>query len=575
VTAARGRRPTRASLRSRSADLRRLEALRFTFGAGPAREKRERIARLARARFARASEVLRLHEALVFARAYPDDAPLLRLVERALRGFAARRDVRALRAKLADSGIAGTEIRYRFFAPTALRLARRWPPRLRYDWGEWDDPARLEELLPLLAHRGEEPGLDEYDLGLRGWLERMKARTEGDAAFVMRRLAHRIPDSFVFERLVDGMDAPMVLAAGPGGPSRTLARWPGSPAVFVRAPLDRSRPDLAAEIRRPPLSVEPVPRRDAERLIELAIEAMVTRGRDLDVFAYADPADVRMVDCGEGLQFACMGARPERRLLTEAVYGFLTLKSGVPTGYVLTSTLFRSAEIAYNVFETYRGGEAAKVYGRVLATTAHLFGADSFTIPPYQLGGAGNEEGLESGAWWFYRKLGFQPHDRDTRALASREQARIVRNRAHRSSRAVLAELGEHNLYWHAGRSRDDVLGLLPLANLGLAVTDLLARRFGGESDRGAAACEREAAAVLGAGPTRDWNAGERAAFVRWAPLVLLLPGLSRWGAAERRGLLEVIRAKGGVRDSEFVRRFDAHARLRHALASLARRTRA
>jgi hypothetical protein len=575
VTPARRRPVARASRSSASGALRRLEALRFEFGAAPAREKRALVLRLTRARLTRAAHIERLHEALVFARAYPDDAALLRAVERALRAFASRADVRSLCAELADTGIAGTDLHYRFFAPTALRLAQEWPERLRYDWAEWDDPARLEELLPLLAHRGEEPGMDEYDLGLRGWLARMKPRRMGDAAFAMRRLAHRVRDPFVFEKLVDGMDAPMVLDAGPGGPSRTLSRHPGSPRAFVRAPLDRGRPDLLAELARPPLAVRSLARREGARLVELAREAMVTRSRDLDVFAYADENDVRMIECGDGLQFACMGARPERRLLTEAVYGFLTLKSGVPTGYVLTSALFGSAEIAYNVFETYRGGEAGRIYGRVVAMTAHLFGADSFTIAPYQLGGAGNEEGLESGAWWFYRKLGFQPRDREARALARREQQRLARDPSHRTNRAVLARLGEHNVYWHAGPARDDVLGLLPLASLGLAVTDFLARHHGAEADRGAAACERDAAARLGGGPDRRWSAAERAAFTRWAPVVVLLPGLSRWSPAERRALLAVIRAKGGVRESDFVRRFDAHRKLRRALAGLARNTRA
>lgn len=557
------------------AALRRLEALHGSFGPAAARERRALVTRLSRARLSRPADVLRLHEALVFARAYPDDAATLRVVERALRGFATRPDLEGVRGRLEDSGLAGADIRFRFFAATALRLATLWPERLHYDWDAFADPSRLEELLPLLAAHGETPGLDEWDLGLRGWLARMKGARDGDAAFVTRRLAERVRDPFLFEKLHDGVDAPMVLRWGPGGPSRTLARWERSPVVFRGEAPGRRRPDLAAEIARPPLRVTSLSRRDGARLIALAVEAMVTRGRDLDVFAYADPADVRVVECGDGLEFACMGALPERRLLLESVYGFLTLKCGVPTGYVLTSALYGSAEIAYNVFDAFRGGEAGAVYGRVLAMTAHLFGVDSFTVYPYQAGGAGNEEGLASGAWWFYRKLGFAPRDRGARALVRREEARIARDPGHRSGRAALAALGEHNVYWHAGAKRDDVIGLLPLANVGLAVTDFLAAHHGGEPDRGARACAREAAARLGAGPSAAWTRPERLAFERWAPLVLLLPGLARWSAPERRAIAAVIRAKGGDRESEFVRRFDAHAKLRAAVAEVARSNRA
>ena len=142
---------------------------------------------------------------------------------------------------------------------------------------------------------------------------------------------------------------------------------------------------------------------------------------------------------------------PERRLLLEAVYGFLTLKNGVPIGYVLASALYRSSEIAYNVFETYRGGESSPIYGRVLACVRHLFGADAFTIFPYQLGD-GNDEGLRSGAWWFYQKLGFEPRAAEARRVLARELARIKVDPRHRSDLATLKRLAAHNVFWQPGR---------------------------------------------------------------------------------------------------------------------------
>jgi hypothetical protein len=53
-----------------------------------------------------------------------------------------------------------------------------------------------------------------------------------------------------------------------------------------------------------------------------------------------------VVEFAGGLAFACLGAIPARRLMLESVYGFLTLKNGVPIGYVLTSALFGSSELA-------------------------------------------------------------------------------------------------------------------------------------------------------------------------------------------------------------------------------------
>jgi len=297
---------------------------------------------------------------------------------------------------------------------------------------------------------------------------------------------------------------------------------------------------------------------------------MVTRQRDLDVFQWGDPDGVRLVHFEDGLSFAVIGAVTERRLLLESVYGYLTLKNGVPIGYVLVSALFGSSEIAYNVFETFRGGESARIYGKVLSATRHLFGSDVFTIFPYQLGGYGNPEALASGAWWFYQKLGFRPRAPRVVAVMNQELARLKANPSYRSPRATLKILASENLYFRLGKDRDDAIGLLELPNVGLAVTDMLARRFGSDRERGEATLTLEARDLIGLRSLSGWSAGERQAFRRWAPLVTILPGVARWTAAERHGLAAVVRAKGGLHESDFVRLFDAHRKLRRAVATLA-----
>ena len=143
----------------------------------------------------------------------------------------------------------------------------------------------------------------------------------------------------------------------------------------------------------------------------MAREALVTRSRDLDAFAYGDPHDVKLASCGGGLTLALIGMVPERRLMFETVYGYILLQNGVPVGYGVISALFRSVEVAFNVFETFRGVEAGFVFARLLTVLRNMFKARTFTLFPYQLGGEGNDEGLASGAWWFYQKLGFRPRD--------------------------------------------------------------------------------------------------------------------------------------------------------------------
>jgi len=271
------------------------------------------------------------------------------------------------------------------------------------------------------------------------------------------------------------------------------------------------------------------------------------------------------------MSFACYGLTPERRLLLESVYGMLTLKNGVPIGYVLASGLFGSSEVMYNVFETFRGGESARIYGRVLSMARALFGADTFAIDPFQLG-HGNPEGQKSGAYWFYYKLGFRPVAPQALALAREELRRLAASPRERSSPGMLHRLAADYVFLHAGRPRRDVLGLVSLGNIGLHVSRLLASRFGAERERGIRACAREAADLLGVRSFSGWSAGERLAWERWSPLVLALGGVGRWPARDRRDLVRVVRAKGGRRESDFVALFDRHRRLRRAVCGLAER---
>lgn len=565
---ARARAPMSPARASR--ELTRLCAIAGTFGAGLAGEKRSLVERLDHARLPSARAVTRLHDALCFLRAYPDDAPLLAAVDAALERFSARPDVARFHAALDDSGIAGTDLYYTFFADTARWLAQRFPERLTIAWEHLRDDARLAERLNLLVTRDESLGIEDYDLGTGGWLARLKGETETDATFLLERFFRLPMDAATRAQLYEEMQVLLRLAGGPGGPSRTHEKLEGFdfPQCFQSTALDRRRPDLFRAMAAPPTRVRTVSVAEGERLVTLARDAMISRSRDLDAFCYGDPHDVRIIEQSDGFAFVAIGMIPERRLLLESVYGFLTMKNGTPIGYVLASAMNESAEMAYNVFDTWRGYEAAAIYGRALSAVSFLLGAKAFTAPPYQLG-HDNDEGLLSGAWWFYQKLGFRPRDAGVLRLMNRELAAMKKRPRHRSSLATLQRLSSADMFLERGTPQPDIMGVFPIGAIGLAITDALARRSGADRERGLDVCEEEAARALGVRGLGRWAPGERHAFRRWAPLVTLLD-VDGWSAGERTLLAEVVRKKGGRHESDFTRAFAAHKKLRRALLRLA-----
>ena len=550
-----------------STPLAALERSRLAFGPAAADTKLALLKQLSRTRLGSARGVRRLHEALCFIRAYPDDATVLAQVQAMLARFAARADLRAHRAALADSGIAGTAIHYRFFAGQAQWLANRWPARLRLDRSDAEAEARIARALPPLLTLAEAHALNELKLPGYAALDRLRSADETDAVFLLRRIAAMPGNGFTREALSDGVDASYVLAPGPDTPSRTAAHFAGAAVVFQHEALQRARPDLRAELVRAPRSVRRLSQQDGQAIIELARSAMVTRARSLEAFSFADARDAWLVDDGDGLGFAFVGVIPERRDAVAAYYGGLTLRNGVPIGYTQADLVGASAALSFNTFDTFRGGEAAFTFARWLAALRHAFGSTSFSIEPYQLG-ADNDEAIDSGAWWFYAKLGFRPRDAAAARLARDELARLQRRPAHRSRPATLRRLAKRHLYFDLETAH--ALPRLDLAALGMRSGAALSKR---DSKR-ELAIERASTELLrhcGLMSLGGFSTNQREAWRRLAPILTLLD-LGAWPARERRALVDLVRAKGGRSERDYVVRYRAHPRLDEALRQFAAR---
>ena len=290
---------------------------------------------------------------------------------------------------------------------------------------------------------------------------------------------------------------------------------------------------------------------------------MVTRGRDLDTFAYGDPDDVRLVDDGGGLTWAMIGLIPERRPTLRTAYGYLTLRNGVPIGYAQSDTLWRCIDLAFNTFDMFRGGDSASTFARTMAMMRHVFDGSSFTLEPYQLG-EGNDEGIASGAWWFYYKLGFRPRNPKIRTLVKAELDRMKKDSRHRSSPATMAKLAKDYLYYESPGIKAPYWPRL--ASIGAEIAGLLASGEGGNPIPPDGELSRIRLEV-----PRRLSAAAKAAWTAWVPIVALIPGLERWSADEKQELVRIILAKGGRRDSDYLKLFDRHTKLGKALRQVTR----
>lgn len=550
-----------------SALLDSLTRLQFAYGADPGRDKLQLLRDLDNVRLRTAGEVGRLHEILCFMRAYPDNRRILGQVSVMLEGFAERKDLDRHRRKLSDTGIAGTRIHYRFHWKTARWLQDHWPNALSIDWSGFEDPAALEDLWPLILPPPALETLEHTSLTPEQWIYQLKTEDETDAAYLIRIFARWHAGEAVREKYYDGLDVPLTLDHAPGSPSRTHASIkPKRPAYGPPGgPLPSSRRNKMPV----PVNVADVSPRYGRKLINLARIQMVTRSRDLYAFMNADSCDVRIITFEDGIQFVSYGLQPHARTLLEAMYVFLILKNGLPVGYTQAATLFRSAEVNFNVFDTFRGAETSRIFSFTLAMVRHLFGCDTFIINTQQLGEQ-NEEALRTGAFWFYHKHGFRSRDAEIRKIVRRELGHKKRNPRHRSNLGTLRRLAGDDLYLATGTARDILVNNLPSAAVGLAAARMLESQASPTDPEGARRCLAAASRLLGCRIDFRLPAAQREMWERWSPVVLALPGVRRWSADNKRRLVDVVNAKGGHHESEFVALFDKHRPLQRAILRLA-----
>ena len=545
-----------------------LAACAFRFGAEARAQKLRLLVELATTRIGRPAALARLHEILCFVRAYPDDAAVEHAAEQALGDFAGR--VRRLparaRARLRDSGIAETDLDYPFGLPMARWLASRFAGDVTILWRAFDGGERLEEALSLLVSPAEAEAFTEGGLGFKGWLRLASPRPSADLDVLLRLFASAPMSNDGRDWLFESLGLPVAWRLRDATASRTRLRLPGAPVFHHRDGLRRGAFDLAREIRRP-LRVRRADRALADAILEAASASMATRARELHAFARPNAADVLVADPGRGLRVALVGLQPDDRLPLDAYYAYLAFKNGMPVSYGGGWGCLGTLEFALNIFESFRQGESAIVIAQILRAYYQLFHMRTIVVDRSQIDES-NQEGLRSGAFYFYAKLGFRPTAPDVRRLADAERARIQREPGYRSPLGVLKRLGRSNLALtlDGGTASHAVRG----SRLAELVTTHIARAFGGDRRAAHADAVARVARMLGVGTRRRWRPDERRAFDRLALVVGLIPNVARWPASERARLRELMRAKGAASEVGYLRLLDGHRRLREALVALA-----
>ncbi|HKF57708.1 MAG TPA: hypothetical protein VKJ45_19780 [Blastocatellia bacterium] len=550
-----------------------LEQASHSFGRNGGEPAGKLLAAIGRRSFSDVDLLIRFHELLLFIRAYPQSRAIFQLANKLLSEFHER--VAQIQASGVDessfdfienSGIAGTALYGRYSYGIARWLTESHYGRVEIDWDRYEKNERLAYVWPRLLPLLEEDSLVEQNIPYLTWLHSAKPRAATDLRYLVERFDRLAVPSKERSALYDSLELWLRWNLGESKASRTNNRTTPHKVFYHTGPLIRRSEVSLDDIIPAPLGLESLSPGLGQAVINRCRETSCVRYRELYGIAYGDPSSVVRAEIGRGVEIYLWGLPPDRRLPLRAYHAGFTLKNGVPINYIEGITLFERMEIGFNTFYTYRDGETAWVYAQVLRMLHHLTGASCFSIDPYQIG-LNNDEAIESGAFWFYRKLGFRPTRRDLMSLVEREEKKIAAGRGHRTSARILRRLAEAPMLFemaYRGASPGE-WNEFRIRNLGLAVQRRAALQFKGEIETLRVKSIERVGHALELNPWK-LKGLERLAFDNLALVLDLIPDLADWSRAEKRQMDRIIRAKSGADDAAYARLLQRHARLRKAL---------
>jgi hypothetical protein len=636
--------------------LTRLEAAKSHFGPGAAAETKRLLDSLAIQTFRDPKSLIRFHEALLFLRAFPHSPSTVPPIEKLLNTFHKRVEhLRELGLDMSPfddfdtSGIAGTTMQDTLNFEAARSLARRIPRNVEIAWQDhgddyWDDSQAERAIgsiwprfIPLLAEDADV----EANIPWSRWLDAARGH-ERDLEWLIRRF-EQLPlsqpqlrkakrknthpeNASTRAALYDSLRLPLRWHLKNLKFSRTRNWTRPRPFYYHTEPLiTRSRVSLSDELARPAPRLVKLSPREGESVMHTIREVMVVRYRELYGTTLGDARSMVRADLGFGKRGSDKNARgvvmyfwnlpAERRLPLRAYVAGFTLKNGVPINYIEAIGVCEWIEVGFNTFYTYRQGETAWIYAQALRCLRAFTGATTISVYPYQIG-QNNDEALDSGAFWFYRKLGFRSGRKDLEQLARREEQKIeaqktATNPPYRTPKRTLKRLAEAHVFYEldsigvpdqagkldrVGKIDRAAFGwrsassaaIKPLVsraalaaegisgpwdtfstrNLALRVNRHMAREFAGDAERIRAASVAAVSRALSINPSR-WNPAEREALNNWSLVLALIPDLSRWSRQEKQAAAQIIRAQAGPNEMRYLRLTQQHPRLREELLRL------
>lgn len=458
------------------------------FTEGSEELKMELIEKVSKLKFNSASQIIQLHDALLFLNSYPQNKKLYEAAQKKLHSLTKQTlNNSSLKEKLNGSGLAGTTTCGAFSLTLTKWLIKNYPGTVSFhSFGEGTHPREI------LKHGVPEMEFEissDEDSKPEKWLTKLLGTKNRELLFrgLVENMNNINASPLLIEQLYESMQVFVEIKPTDELFSRTFGKIEAKEPFYHTRPLLKKFDELELIHRKLPKEKK-LNFSEKTKILNASKIALVLLNRETDPITYCEPDPTgskngdegfKYYELEHGLSIALFSISAARRLPLESYIGFMMFKNGYPMSYGGAWLFEKRALIGINIFEAFRGGESAFVFAQLLRCYSCAFGASYFEVEPYQFG-KHNPEGISSGAFWFYHRFGFRPVDKWLNDLAEKEHQMILSQKGYRTSTTVLKKFTASNMFVNfKGQARPTNPSLISKY-----ITDRINKEHGGNRDQ-------------------------------------------------------------------------------------------
>ena len=436
-----------------NAQLSQLILLRNKFGNDFQVEKKTLLLELKKQRKFKVSAFKKYHDVLLFLLAYPENKELYNLACSELQRLSDLLPSQSnLARQLYQFGICHTQCSGKFSYELIRWLKLAYKSQVQMDPIEVED-AKVISILNLVMPEISTEILQEGQVKWKSWLLGFRLKkSESLLEILLRIFGNSLLTPRLKELLWSDLDIYINLKLNEALPTRSTVLAIDYKLCYHK---EIRKQFFTKQILNQKMVEFFLSNEQKQTLICSSRMALACYQRETDPITFADKHNCHYYQLANGVSLALFGLPPEKRQVIDSYIGYLAFKNGLPIAYGGGWIFADSCRIGINIFPAFRGGESALLFTQILSAYKNIFNLNRFTVDPYQIG-KNNSEGIQSGAFWMYYRLGFRPLQKEYKKLAAQE-FELLLNKHYKTSASTLKKLANSILEFHVNSPQKSI----------------------------------------------------------------------------------------------------------------------